>query len=148
VAIRDEWGRADDLDRFVEAQRPLYGQALSELRAGRKESHWMWFVFPQLRGLGRSPTSRLYGLASRQEAKDYLSHPLLGPRLRECIEAVNAVEGRSAVEIFGSIDAMKLRSSATLFRVAGGGPPFERCLERFFGGEPDDHTLALLGLAG
>jgi uncharacterized protein (DUF1810 family) len=137
------------LDRFVEAQAHAYADALAELRAGRKESHWMWFVFPQIAGLGTSPTSRFYAIASLEEARAYLAHPLLGMRLRECTEAVLAHAGISAEAIFGGIDAMKLRSSMTLFdRVAGGKNPFGQCLTAFFGGERDARTLALLGSVG
>ncbi|HEY1145648.1 MAG TPA: DUF1810 domain-containing protein [Allosphingosinicella sp.] len=137
------------LDRFVEAQAHAYADALAELRAGRKESHWMWFVFPQIAGLGTSPTSRFYAIASLEEARAYLAHPLLGMRLRECTEAVLAHAGISAEAIFGGIDAMKLRSSMTLFdRVAGGKNPFGQCLAAFFGGERDAGTLALLGAVG
>ncbi|MGS1015492.1 DUF1810 domain-containing protein [Allosphingosinicella humi] len=137
------------LDRFVEAQAHAYADALAELRAGRKESHWMWFVFPQIAGLGTSPTSRFYAIASLEEARAYLAHPLLGMRLRECTEAVLAHAGISAEAIFGGIDATKLRSSMTLFdRVAGGKNPFGQCLAAFFGGEPDARTLALLGAVG
>ncbi len=133
-----------DLDRFVSAQTGVYEQALAELGTGRKRSHWMWFVFPQLRGLGRSETSRLYGLDGLDEARAFLSHPVLGPRLRAALAAVVAVPG-SAVEILGPIDAVKLRSSATLFlRVAPGDPTFQAVLERFFDGVPDPATDELL----
>jgi uncharacterized protein (DUF1810 family) len=135
---------SEGLERFVEAQEPVYATALRELRQGRKQSHWMWFVFPQLRGLGASGTAWFYGIESRAEAEAYLDHPLLGPRLRECVETVNSTSGRSAVQIFGTVDAMKLRSSATLFEVAGGGPAFRRCLVTFFEGSPDPRTLELL----
>lgn len=135
---------AEGLQRFVDAQEPVYESALRELRLGRKQGHWMWYVFPQLRGLGMSSTSRLYGIGSRREAEDYLGHALLGPRLIECVETVNASESRSAESIFGATDSMKLRSSATLFEIAGGGAPFRTCLDRYFGGRPDDRTLALL----
>ena len=133
------------LDRFVEAQAHAYADALAELRAGRKESHWMWFIFPQVAGLGTSPTSRFYAIASLEEARAYLAHPLLGMRLSKCTEAVLAHAGMSAEAIFGGIDAMKLRSSMTLFdRVAGGSNLFGDCLAVFFGGERDARTLALL----
>lgn len=134
----------EGLRRFVEAQAPVYETALRELRLGRKRGHWMWYIFPQLRGLGISSTSRLFGIESKQEAEDYLSHALLGRRLIECVDAVNAVDGRSAESLFGSTDAMKLRSSATLFEIAGGGAPFRTCLDRYFGGRPDDRTIGLL----
>src|SRR3954467_8004568 len=104
-----------NLDRFVAAQAEIYGQALAELKAGRKQSHWMWFVFPQIAGLGRSPTARFYAIASAAEARAYLAHPQLGSRLGQCIRAVLAHRGKTAEAIFGGIDAMKLRSSMTLF---------------------------------
>lgn len=137
------------LDRFVEAQAHAYADALAELRDGRKESHWMWFIFPQIAGLGTSPTSRFYAIASLDEARAYLAHPLLGARLRECTEAVLAHAGTRAEAIFGGIDAVKLRSSMTLFdRVAGGDNPFGRCLAAFFDGQRDARTLALLDAVG
>jgi uncharacterized protein (DUF1810 family) len=133
-----------DLERFVEAQARTYDQALAELRAGHKQSHWMWFVFPQLRGLGRSETSRFYGLAGLEEARAYLEHPVLGSRLRAAFEAVVAAPG-AAEAILGPIDAVKLRSSATLFlRAAPGEPLFSQVLDRFFDGEPDPSTDDLL----
>lgn len=135
---------ADDLERFVEAQAPVYATALRELREGRKRSHWMWFIFPQLRGLGASAMSRRYGIGSRDEAAAYLAHAILGPRLRECTEAVNAHRDRSAEAIFGPVDALKLRSSMTLFERAGGGAPFRQCLEACFGGARDGRTVELL----
>ncbi|HEX8307186.1 MAG TPA: DUF1810 domain-containing protein [Allosphingosinicella sp.] len=135
---------AEGLQRFVDAQAQVYAAALRELQLGRKRGHWMWYVFPQLRGLGISATSRRYGIESKREAEAYLRHALLGPRLIECVETVNALESRSAEGIFGSTDSMKLRSSATLFEIAGGGPPFRTCLDRYFGGRPDDRTIALL----
>jgi uncharacterized protein (DUF1810 family) len=134
-----------DLQRFVEAQRPVYDDVLAELAAGAKTSHWMWFVFPQLRALGRSATARHYGLAGLDEAEAYWRHPLLGPRLRECTARVIAVPGRSALQIFGPIDAMKLRSSMTLFeRAAPQEPVFRAALDRFFEGRADERTLELL----
>jgi uncharacterized protein (DUF1810 family) len=136
---------SDDLNRFVEAQRPVMDDVRAELAAGRKRTHWMWFVFPQLRGLGRSATARHYGLASRDEAAAYLAHPVLGARLRECVELVLAVQGRTAHEIFGSPDDLKLRSCLTLFReVDGAGGVFDRALARYFDGQPDPMTLQLL----
>jgi uncharacterized protein (DUF1810 family) len=135
----------DSLDRFVDAQRGVYAGALSELRQGRKRGHWMWFIFPQLRGLGVSAMSRHYGIESRREAAAYLDHAVLGPRLRECTEAVNGLCGRSAEEIFGAVDAMKLRSSMTLFHLAGGGGSFRLCLETYFGGAADPRTIELIG---
>lgn len=134
----------EGLERFVEAQAPVYATALGELRDGRKRSHWMWFIFPQLRGLGASAMSRRYGIVSSEEAEAYLAHALLGPRLRECTEAVNAHRGRSAEAIFGPVDALKLRSSMTLFDLAGGGAPFRQCLDAFFGGARDGRTVELL----
>ena len=134
-----------DLARFVRAQEGEYGRALAELRGGRKRSHWMWYIFPQLAGLGSSETSRRYAIRSIDEARAYLEDPVLGPRLRECGEAVLGVEGRSAREILGSPDDLKLRSCATLFaRASPPGSVFERLLARYFGGEPDPATLRLL----
>ena len=136
-----------DLIRFVEAQADNYREALSEIRAGRKRSHWMWYVFPQYAGLGSSPTSRHYAIKSRREAEAYLRHSLLGPRLLESAEAALAIEGRSAFEVFGSPDDLKLRSCATLF--AHISPPdsvFERILDKYFDGKPDEKTLALLSV--
>ena len=134
-----------DLARFVEAQEHDYVRALAEIRSGRKRSHWMWYVFPQFEGLGFSSTSRRYSIKSIEEATAYLHHPVLGPRLVESAQAVLAAEGRSATEIFGSPDDMKLRSSATLFaRASAAGSVFDQLLERYFGGEPDDKTLRLL----
>jgi uncharacterized protein (DUF1810 family) len=132
-----------DLQRFLDAQERggTYERALAELQAGRKESHWMWFVFPQIEGLGRSPTAQRYALASAEEARAYLDHPVLGGRLRECSEALLAVEGRSAEDILGAIDALKLRSSMTLFALAAPEEPrFQRVLERYYGGATDPET--------
>lgn len=138
-----------DLSRFVDAQAPVYARALAELRRGRKESHWMWFVFPQLAGLGRSPTARFYAIGSLDEAGAYLAHSVLGPRLIECTEAVLAHRDRSAEAIFGSVDAMKLRSSMTLFEAAAGDSgTFGQTLDSFFGGARDAATLALLAGQG
>ena len=140
---------AHDLQRFVVAQSGIYEQALAELRAGRKESHWMWFVFPQLAGLGRSPTSERFAVRSLAEADAYLRHPVLGPRLTESADALLAVPRRSAHEILGSPDDLKLQSSATLFsRVAPAGSVFHRLLDRFFAGVPDRKTLELLARDG
>lgn len=134
-----------DVSRFVEAQRGVYATALAELRAGRKTGHWIWYVFPQLRGLGRSQLSHDYGIESLEEARAYLADPVLGPRLRECAAALLSVAGRSAGEILGEIDALKVRSSMTLFlRVAPGEPLFREVLDRFYGGVPDARTDALL----
>jgi uncharacterized protein (DUF1810 family) len=135
-----------DLDRFVQAQSGDYASALAELRRGQKTGHWIWYILPQLVGLGHSEMSRIYGIASLDEAKAYLAHPVLGPRLRECAAAVLAVTGRSANEIMGSTDAMKLRSCMTLFhRAAPDEPLFREVLVRYFGGEADSRTDALLG---
>jgi len=134
-----------DLDRFVFAQADLYSQALAELRAGRKQSHWMWFVFPQIAGLGRSPTAMFYAIASAAEARAYLAHPLLGARLVECIQAILAHRHRSAEAIFSPVDAMKLRSSMTLFEAVAGDPaPFAAVLDTFFDAGRDPATLKLL----
>jgi uncharacterized protein (DUF1810 family) len=132
------------LQRFVDAQQGVYAQARAELAAGCKRSHWMWFVFPQLKGLGRSATAQYYGIASKAEAQAYWAQPLLGARLRECTELVLAVEGRSAREIFGPPDDLKFRSCMTLFAQATGEPIFTRALEKYFGGEPDPRTIGLL----
>ena len=135
-----------DLARFVRAQEPDYDQALSEIRGGRKRSHWMWYIFPQFDGLGVSSTSRQYAIKSVAEAEAYLRHSVLGPRLLESVQAVLGVEGRSALEVFGSPDDMKLRSCATLFAcVSPAGSVFEQLLDRYFGGERDDKTLRLIG---
>ena len=135
-----------DLERFLQAQEEDYEQALSEITRGRKGSHWMWYIFPQFEGLGFSPTSRRYSLKSVAEAEAYLAHPVLGPRLVECAEALLRVEGVSAVEIFGSPDDMKLRSCATLFAgVSSEGSVFHRVIDKYFDGQPDDRTLRLIG---
>lgn len=134
-----------DLNRFVQAQEPDHDRALAEVRAGRKRSHWMWYIYPQYAGLGSSSMAQRYAIRSRAEAEAYLRHPVLGPRLIACCAAALAVEGRSAHDIFGSPDDLKLRSCATLFaRVAPPGSVFERLLDRFFAGEPDPKTLQLL----
>ncbi len=134
-----------DLDRFATAQAASYEGALRELRAGRKTGHWIWFIFPQIAGLGHSPMSQLYAISSLDEAQAYLTHPVLGARLRECAAIVLAATGRTALEIFGSIDAMKLRSSMTLFhRAAPDEPVFSQVLERYFGGIADEATDARL----
>jgi len=137
----------DDLARFVEAQDRgnTYDRAIAELRAGKKTSHWMWFVFPQIAGLGRSPTAQRYAIRSLDEARDYLEHPVLGPRLIECARVVAELDESTALAIFGEIDAKKLRSSMTLFaRAAPHEPVFVRVLEKYFGGAPDEHTERLL----
>ena len=138
-----------DLGRFVTAQRGSYEQALAEIASGRKRSHWMWYVFPQFAGLGFSVTSRKYAIGLLAEAEAYLRHEVLGPRLVACAEAALAVEGRSAREIFGSPDDLKLRSSATLFaQVSPAGSVFHRLLDRYFGGEADEATLELVAASG
>jgi uncharacterized protein (DUF1810 family) len=135
----------DDLSRFVVAQAPHLEAVEAELRAGRKRTHWMWFVFPQLRGLGRSPMAARFGLASAAEARAYLDHPVLGARLRGWVALLLALPGRTALEIFGSPDDLKLRSCLTLFRaVDAADGVFERALARFFDGRPDPMTLQLL----
>lgn len=143
-------GDADDpyvLSRFVQAQEEDYEQALTEIRSGRKHSHWMWFIFPQFDGLGLSETSKRYSIKSAAEAEAYLSHPVLGPRLVECAELVLGIEGWSALDIFGSPDDLKLRSCATLFAcVLPAGSVFERLLDKYFQGGRDDKTLRLLGI--
>lgn len=133
-----------DLQRFVDAQQGVYAQVRTELAAGCKRSHWMWFVFPQLKGLGRSTTAQHYGIASKAEAQAYWAHPLLGPRLKECTELVLAVEGRSAQQVFGPPDDLKFRSCMTLFARASGEPVFARALQKYFGGEADPRTIELL----
>jgi uncharacterized protein (DUF1810 family) len=131
-----------DLDRFLEAQNPVFDEVRAELRAGRKTTHWMWFVFPQLAGLGYSWMSRKYAVSSRAEAEAYLAHPILGPRLIECTQLVNQVEGRSIEEIFGFVDAQKFRSSMTLFaQVAGDISVFADALRKYFNGQPDTLTI-------
>jgi uncharacterized protein (DUF1810 family) len=137
-----------DLSRFLSAQDQNYQQALAEIKRGRKRSHWMWYIFPQIDGLAFSSTSKLYAIKSLEEARAYLDHPVLGPRLLACAEGAAGVEGQSATEIFGSPDDMKLRSCATLF--AAVSPPdsvFERLLKKYYGGQGDDKTLRLLGIA-
>jgi uncharacterized protein (DUF1810 family) len=137
-----------DLQRFVDAQGPVYDAVLDELRDGRKRSHWIWFVFPQLRGLGRSSTAQHYGIASLAEARAYVRHPVLGPRLRECARLAAAIDGRTATEIFGSPDDLKVRSSMTLFTRAADDPEvradFVAVLDRFYDGEEDPATVRLL----
>ena len=134
-----------DLSRFIKAQKYDYEQALSEIRAGRKRSHWMWYIFPQIQGLGYSSTAQFYAIQSLQEAKDYLAHPVLGARLKEISSALLEIEGRSAYEIFGYPDDLKLRSSMTLFRMADlNCDIFEKVLEKYYDGEPDDLTVRIL----
>ena len=134
-----------NLQRFIDAQDGVYETALSELRAGTKQSHWMWFIFPQLAELGRSPTAKFFGITSVDEARAYLAHPLLGCRLRECVVALLSWSGdRSAEEVLGGVDAMKLRSSLTLFESIEPNGIFSRLLLNFFAGKRDELTLALL----
>jgi len=134
-----------DLSRFLAAQRDIYSRALAELRAGDKRGHWMWFIFPQIAGLGRSHMAQLYAIRDLDEARAYLAHPVLGSRLNECSAAVLAHVGkRTAEAIFGGIDSVKLRSSMTLFEAAGGGQPFAQLLDAFFAGSRDPETLRLL----
>jgi uncharacterized protein (DUF1810 family) len=134
-----------DLDRFVQAQEPVFDTALAELKAGRKQSHWMWFVFPQLRGLGFSSMAQRYGIGSLDEARAYLAHPVLGFRLRLCTRTMLAVEGRTLNAILGSPDDMKFRSSMTLFALAAGDEDsvFREALDRYCDGRMDDRTLTL-----
>lgn len=139
-------GTVESLSRFLDAQAPVYAQVVRELAAARKTSHWMWFIFPQIRGLGRTSTARFYGIASRAEAMAYWLHPVLGRRLKECAELVLAApKGLTAHDIFGTPDDLKLRSSMTLFAaVAPDEPVFGDVLARFYEGKPDEATLALL----
>jgi uncharacterized protein (DUF1810 family)/N-acetylglutamate synthase-like GNAT family acetyltransferase len=134
-----------NLMRFVDAQSKDYAHALAELRAGKKQSHWIWYVLPQLRGLGSSSRAMFYGIASRQEAEAYLGHPILGPRLRECVTAMNAVDGSDAAQVLGPVDAAKFRSCLTLFRAVDPTDAiFDTALDKYFGGVPDETSLALL----
>jgi uncharacterized protein (DUF1810 family) len=142
----DEASDPYDLNRFVVAQERDYLQALSELRRGRKETHWMWYIFPQFAGLGFSSMSARFAIKGIEEARAYLGHPLLGPRLTECAQAVLDVSDRSASQIFGSPDDLKLRSCATLFAsVSPSGSVFHKLLEKYFAGQPDAKTVRLLG---
>ena len=135
-----------DLRRFVDAQANVYERALSEITSGRKQSHWMWFIFPQMEGLGISSISKRYAIRSVAEARAYLAHPLLGPRLLACAGASLAVHTSSALELFGSPDDMKLRSCATLFAsVSAEGSVFSQLINKYFDGKPDDRTLQLIG---
>ncbi len=137
-----------DLNRFLRAQEDDYGQALSEIKSGQKRTHWMWYIFPQFDGLAFSSTSKYYAIKSVEEARAYLDHPVLGPRLLGCAAAVAGVEGRSARQIFGSPDDLKLRSCATLFAcVAPPGSVFDRLLGKYYGSGRDDKTLRLLGIS-
>jgi uncharacterized protein (DUF1810 family) len=135
-----------NLRRFVDAQEPSFAGALSELRGGRKRGHWMWFIFPQIHGLGRSVTAQFYAIQSLGEAQAYLAHPVLGPRLHQCAEALLGIGGRSVADIFGSPDDAKLRSCMTLFaRVSDEGSVFHAVLDQYFSGQHDPKTLAILG---
>ena len=135
----------DELSRFLQAQKGVYERALAEIESGKKRSHWMWFIFPQLDGLGSSAMARRYAIKSAAEAKAYLAHPQLGPRLAECVEVLLALEGRSAHQIFGFTDDLKLKSCATLFAaVMPAGSVFHRLLDKYFGGKSDAATLRLL----
>ena len=134
-----------NLQRFVDAQDAVYERVVEELRGGRKSSHWMWFVFPQLRGLGQSQMAHTFGIGSRAEAEAYLKHPVLGPRLKECTRQVNLIKGRTIEEIFGYPDDLKFRSSMTLFAsVEREDQLFKTALDKYFGGAPDARTLELL----
>jgi len=133
-----------DLERFVEAQAPVYASVVAELRRGRKQSHWMWFIFPQFAGLGLSAMAQRFAIRSREEAVAYLDHGVLGPRLRECSALVNAVEGRTIHDILGSPDDLKFHSSMTLFAAVSREPQFTEAIAKFYGGAPDRKTLSLL----
>ncbi len=134
-----------NLDRFIEAQERIYAQALEEIRSGRKRTHWIWFIFPQIDGLGSSPTAAFYAIKSSEEAKAYLEHPILGPRLIECTQAALSVENRTLSEIFGYPDDLKFQSSMTLFaEVSDPGSVFHRALEKYCSSKPDQLTLNIL----
>lgn len=133
------------LQRFLDAQSSVYSEVLAELRTGQKQSHWMWFIFPQIKGLGRSPTAVKFAINSRSEAQAYASHPILGARLCECTRLINAVEGRTVSQIFGYPDDLKFHSSMTLFAAAAPDPGiFHQALQKYFSGQPDNQTLAAL----
>jgi len=137
-----------NLERFVRAQAGIYDRALTELGAGQKRSHWIWFIFPQIAGLGRSPTAQHYAIRSLEEAQAYLAHPILGARLHECIKALQLLPPTSAETVFGPLDAMKFRSSLTLFAEADPGDAIvAAALDHWFGGQKDEATLELLGRA-
>jgi uncharacterized protein (DUF1810 family) len=138
---------SSDLDRFVRAQAPVYAQVCSELRRGRKTSHWMWFVFPQIRGLGRSEMAQQFAISSLEEARTYFAHPLLGPRLTECTRLICAVSGKTIYEILDSPDDLKFHSSMTLFfHAASDRSAFDEALRKYFGGKQDSATLQICGL--
>ena len=134
----------DDLNRFISAQEGVYAGALAEIRRGEKRGHWMWFIFPQIMGLGSSPTARFYAVRGAGEARRYLLHPVLGTRLVECTRAVLAIEGRSMEAVFGYPDFLKLKSCMTLFETAAGEPYFAQVLEKHYAGERDTLTLDIL----
>jgi uncharacterized protein (DUF1810 family) len=145
-AVTTQMNDTFNLQRFVDAQRGEFEQAVNELKQGRKRSHWIWYVFPQVQGLGQSPASRKFAISSLAEAQAYLEHPLLGPRLRECTQIVLGIENKSANDILGSPDDVKFRSSMTLFdRAAGGDNIFKQVLHKYFTGIPDSLTIAKLG---
>jgi uncharacterized protein (DUF1810 family) len=147
-SVSSNSGDPFELLRFVAAQHGVYDTVVDELRTGRKRSHWIWFIFPQLRGLGRSPTAMRFGIASLDEARAYVAHPVLGPRLRECARLVARIDGRSADEIFGWPDNLKVRSSMTLFaRATDDNEEFRAVLDRFYDGEDDPATVELLSTA-
>ncbi len=133
-----------NLERFLDAQRFDYASALAEIKAGQKTTHWIWYIFPQMKGLGHSPNSQYYGITSLDEAKEYLSHPVLGTRLRKITEALLAIEGKSAEEILSRIDAQKVKSSMTLFNAASPGDIFEKVLEKYYAGKVDGKTLGVM----
>jgi len=134
-----------NLDRFLKAQEGIYDTALAEIKNGRKASHWMWFIFPQIQGLGRSDTAKFYAIKDKDEAQDYLSHPILGQRLIEISEELLQLHSTNAVQIFGNIDAMKLKSSMTLFSLLPNtNPVFQKVLDKFFHGEKDDRTMGIV----
>ena len=137
---------AQGLERFVVAQEQIYARALEEIRRGKKRSHWMWFIFPQLAGFGRSAMAQRYAIADEAEARAYLAHPLLGARYVECVSALQDLIGSDAVAVFGDVDAVKLRSSLTLFETVGAGALVGAALDRWFGGQRDERTAELLGL--
>lgn len=139
---------AEDLERFVAAQEPIFARALDEIRRGKKRSHWMWFIFPQMKGLGRSAMAQLYAIDDIAEARAFLEHPILGPRYRDCVSALQDVIGSDPVAVFGEVDAVKLRSSLTLFEAASGSALFAAALDRWFAGGRDERTLARLAKDG
>ncbi len=148
-AAKDSPAERDSLEKFLSAHERMYETALAEVRAGEKTSHWMWYIFPQLRGLGESSYSYLYGIADLQQARAYLAHPALSAHLTEISQALLTLEGHDPEKIFGRMDAMKLRSSMTLFAlVTEGDSVFHRVLQRYFGGVPDEKTIELLKKTG